>query len=62
MKNGRKNILLVPIAFTSDHIETLFELDIEYAEVLGREVTIVIIIVQLPSSFKVSKQYSSFSA
>jgi len=29
---GRKNILLVPIAFTSDHVETLFELDIEYAE------------------------------
>ncbi|XP_065063801.1 ferrochelatase, mitochondrial-like isoform X2 [Rhopilema esculentum] len=38
VKNGRKNILLVPIAFTSDHIETLFELDIEYAEVLGKEV------------------------
>jgi protoporphyrin/coproporphyrin ferrochelatase len=30
--NGRKNILLVPVAFTSDHIETLFELDIEYGE------------------------------
>lgn len=29
-KNGQKNILLVPIAFTSDHIETLYELDIEY--------------------------------
>lgn len=28
-----KNILLVPIAFTSDHIETLSELDIEIAEV-----------------------------
>lgn len=27
---GNKNILLVPIAFTSDHIETLYELDIEY--------------------------------
>lgn len=23
--------MLVPIAFTSDHIETLFELDLEYA-------------------------------
>ena len=32
----------MPIAFTSDHIETLFELDIEYAEVLGKEVTIII--------------------
>lgn len=31
-KNGEKNILLVPIAFTSDHIETLYELDIEAKE------------------------------
>ncbi|CAG8619010.1 13573_t:CDS:2, partial [Racocetra fulgida] len=30
-EKGEKNILLVPIAFTSDHIETLFELDLEYA-------------------------------
>jgi len=29
---GHKNIALVPIAFTSDHIETLFELDKEYIE------------------------------
>lgn len=28
---GRKNAILIPIAFTSDHIETLFELDLEYA-------------------------------
>jgi protoporphyrin/coproporphyrin ferrochelatase len=27
---GVKNILVVPIAFTSDHLETLFELNIEY--------------------------------
>ena len=27
---GINNIALVPIAFTSDHIETLFELDEEY--------------------------------
>ena len=26
----KKHLLLVPIAFVSDHIETLFELDIEY--------------------------------
>lgn len=38
VRNGRKNILLVPIAFTSDHIETLFELDLEYAKNLGEEV------------------------
>ena len=32
IKNGQKNIVLIPIAFTSDHIETLFEMDIEYVE------------------------------
>ncbi|OBT95204.1 ferrochelatase hem15 [Pseudogymnoascus verrucosus] len=30
--NGKKNLVLVPIAFTSDHIETLYELD---EEVIG---------------------------
>ncbi|KAM5543167.1 hypothetical protein V8D89_003041 [Ganoderma adspersum] len=29
---GRKQVTLVPIAFTSDHIETLYELDLEYAK------------------------------
>lgn len=29
---GKKNLLLVPIAFTTDHIETLFELDLEYGK------------------------------
>lgn len=29
---GRKKVVLVPIAFTSDHIETLYELDLEYAK------------------------------
>ncbi|TFY54851.1 hypothetical protein EVJ58_g8614 [Rhodofomes roseus] len=28
---GRKRAILIPIAFTSDHIETLYELDLEYA-------------------------------
>ncbi len=28
--DGRHNVLVVPIAFTSDHIETLSEIDIEY--------------------------------
>ncbi|KAJ1951297.1 hypothetical protein FBU59_000247 [Linderina macrospora] len=32
-KMGYKSLVMVPIAFTSDHIETLFELDIEYGEV-----------------------------
>ncbi|KAH8119679.1 ferrochelatase [Phellopilus nigrolimitatus] len=38
---GRKDAVLVPIAFTSDHIETLYELDLEYgkeAAELGMEV------------------------
>ncbi|XP_065183283.1 ferrochelatase, mitochondrial-like [Sycon ciliatum] len=36
-QRGQKNLLLVPIAFTSDHIETLFELDIEYSHELGKK-------------------------
>lgn len=36
-KLGRKNLLLVPIAFTSDHIETLHELDLEYAGAVAKE-------------------------
>jgi len=38
---GQKQVVLVPIAFTSDHIETLYELDLEYAaeaRELGMEV------------------------
>ena len=31
-RQGHQNVLAVPIAFTSDHIETLYEIDIEYAE------------------------------
>ena len=38
IKNGKKHFLLVPIAFTSDHIETLHELDIEYGDELAKEV------------------------
>jgi protoporphyrin/coproporphyrin ferrochelatase len=37
-KNGIKNILAVPVSFVSDHIETLYEIDILYkgfAEKLG---------------------------
>ena len=29
---GKKRAVLVPIAFTSDHIETLYELDLEYGK------------------------------
>ena len=39
-KLGKMNLLLVPIAFTSDHIETLHEMDLEYAEELGSEVCV----------------------
>jgi protoporphyrin/coproporphyrin ferrochelatase len=31
-RQGQKNVLVVPIAFTSDHIETLSEIDLEYGE------------------------------
>mmetsp|Transcript_19809 Transcript_19809/g.29617 ORF Transcript_19809/g.29617 Transcript_19809/m.29617 type:complete len:380 (-) Transcript_19809:37-1176(-) len=31
-KKGTKHVLVVPIAFTTDHIETLFEIGREYAE------------------------------
>jgi len=42
--SGFKNLLVIPIAFVSDHIETLYELDIEYrkiAEECGAEKYIV---------------------
>jgi ferrochelatase len=29
-EQGKKQLLVIPISFVSDHIETLFELDIEY--------------------------------
>jgi ferrochelatase len=29
---GKKHVVLVPIAFTSDYIETLYELDLEYGK------------------------------
>lgn len=38
-QRGQQHVLTIPIAFTSDHIETLHELDIEYAE-LAHEVGI----------------------
>jgi len=36
---GKKQVVLIPIAFTSDHIETLYELDLEYAKE-AREVSL----------------------
>jgi ferrochelatase len=34
--SGKKRILIVPISFVSDHIETLFELEIEYRDIAIR--------------------------
>ena len=31
-RQGHKRVLVVPVAFTSDHVETLYEIDVEYAE------------------------------
>lgn len=33
---GKKHLLIIPISFVSDHIETLYELDIEYRQVAER--------------------------
>ena len=35
-ERGQKDVLVVPIAFTSDHIETLSELDREYGTLAGK--------------------------
>ena len=32
---GVKNVLMVPISFVSDHVETLYEIDIQYRELAG---------------------------
>jgi ferrochelatase len=31
-KEGKRNLLMVPLSFVSDHIETLYEIDIQYGE------------------------------
>ena len=38
VKGGYKNIILIPISFVNEHIETLHELDIEYANDLAKQV------------------------
>lgn len=38
VKQGKKNFILVPIAFVNEHIETLHELDIEYCQELAHEI------------------------
>jgi len=39
-KLGKKNLMIIPIAFVNDHIETLHELDIEYIEELGEKLKV----------------------
>ncbi len=36
-RKGAKNILVVPVSFVSDHIETLYEIDILYKEMAEKE-------------------------
>ncbi|VDM23933.1 unnamed protein product [Hydatigera taeniaeformis] len=38
---GQKHVVIVPITFTTEHVETLHELDIEYCSDLAREVGMV---------------------
>lgn len=38
VKQGKKNFILVPIAFVNEHIETLHEMDIEYCHDLAKEI------------------------
>uniref|UniRef100_A0A1B6KI31 Ferrochelatase n=1 Tax=Graphocephala atropunctata TaxID=36148 RepID=A0A1B6KI31_9HEMI len=40
VKQGKKNFILVPIAFVNEHIETLHEMDIEYCHDLGKELCV----------------------
>lgn len=40
VKKGKKNFILIPIAFVNEHIETLHELDIEYCKELGEELKV----------------------
>jgi ferrochelatase len=40
IKKGQKNLLLIPVAFTSDHIETLYELDEEVIGESGHKDTV----------------------
>ncbi|XP_055699667.1 ferrochelatase, mitochondrial [Phlebotomus papatasi] len=39
-RQGKKNFILIPIAFVNEHIETLHELDIEYCHDLAQELKI----------------------
>ncbi|KAG8194735.1 hypothetical protein JTE90_026383 [Oedothorax gibbosus] len=38
VSKGKKNLMLIPISFVNEHIETLHELDIEYGEELAHKI------------------------
>ncbi|XP_014606911.1 PREDICTED: ferrochelatase, mitochondrial [Polistes canadensis] len=38
VKQGKKNFILVPVAFVNEHIETLHEMDIEYCQELAEKI------------------------
>ncbi|XP_076183839.1 ferrochelatase, mitochondrial isoform X2 [Ptiloglossa arizonensis] len=40
VKQGKKNFILVPVAFVNEHIETLHEMDIEYCSDLAKDLGI----------------------
>jgi ferrochelatase len=40
IQKGQKNLILIPVAFTSDHIETLYELDEEVIGESGHKDTV----------------------
>ncbi|XP_047352380.1 ferrochelatase, mitochondrial isoform X1 [Vespa velutina] len=40
VKQGKKNFILVPVAFVNEHIETLHEMDIEYCQELAEKLGI----------------------
>lgn len=48
-RQGKKNFILVPIAFVNEHIETLHELDIEYCHELGAELGVNILRAAAPN-------------
>jgi ferrochelatase len=48
-RQGKKNFILVPIAFVNEHIETLHELDIEYCHDLGTELGVNILRAAAPN-------------
>jgi ferrochelatase len=54
---GKKRVVLVPIAFTSDHIETLYELDLEYGKE-AREVRSISPLFLFPSMGSLMRRYA----